>query len=64
MQDSVGKILTAVSVLTSVFEKMLLIIKECEMTLVKSTLLFLCWVSTKASVIHSGTKCADVSEET
>lgn len=63
MQDSVGKILAAVSVLTSVFEKMLLIIEECEMSFVKSTLLFLCWVSTRASVIHNGMICANVSEE-
>lgn len=63
MQGSVGKLLTAVSVLTSVFEKMLLIIEECEMTFVKSTLLFLYWVSTRASVIHNGMKCANISKE-
>jgi len=65
MQDSVGKLLRAVSVLTSVFEKMLLIIEECEITFVKCTLFFLYWVSTRASVIRNdGTNCANVSKET
>lgn len=63
MQDGVGKLLTAVSVLTSVFEKMLPTIEECEITFVKSTLLFLHWASVRASVIHNGMKCANVSKE-
>lgn len=41
MQDIFRKLLTAVFALASVFEKMLFIIEECEVTLVKITLLFL-----------------------
>lgn len=63
MQDSVGKLLTAVSLLTSVFDKLLLIIEECEMTFVKSTLLFLYWISARESVIRDGMKCANISKE-
>lgn len=33
------------------------------MTFVKSTLLFLYWVSARASVIHNGVKSANISKE-